>query len=157
MFGSFSQRIWLDEASVGAQGKLSFPPSPLPLGPHLPWAAGQESWPWVLRAPELATLPPQCRGARAAGVRSAVTGISTDTALHRTGCTQFITGSRAGCHLWGHPWPHHLACMLIKGKINRPGLVAPLPVPASSWLDLSWEGLSLLLGMVAREEETHPE
>ena len=30
-------------------------------------------------------------------------------------------------------------------------------MPGSSWLDLSREGLSLLLGMVAREEETHPE
>lgn len=59
------------------------------------------------------------------------------------------------------PWPCLLAHMLMKGKIDRPGLVAPRPVPGSgsvsSWLDLSREGLPLLLGMVAREEETHPE
>lgn len=55
------------------------------------------------------------------------------------------------------PGPHHLAHLLIKGKINDPGLVAPLPVLGSGWLSLSWEGLPLLRGMVARKEETHPE
>lgn len=35
--------------------------------------------------------------------------------------------------------------------------MAPLPVPGTGCLDLSWEGLSLLLGMVAREGETHSE
>lgn len=55
------------------------------------------------------------------------------------------------------PGPRHLARLLIKGKINDPGLVVPLPVLGSGSWGLSWEEPPLLLGMVAREEETHPE
>lgn len=55
------------------------------------------------------------------------------------------------------PGPCHLVRLLIKGKINDPALVAPLPVLGSGCLSLSWERLPLLRGMVAREEETHPE
>ena len=90
MFGSF-----LLKNLVG----IRFPPSLPPLWLHVPWAAGHEPGLWALRRTWAGPTTPQCRGAQAAGVRNAVTETSMDTALHRTGCTQFITRGQAGYHL----------------------------------------------------------
>lgn len=78
MFGSFLLKNLVGLSQPGSPGKAELPtaPPPPPLRLRGPWAAGQEPSPWALRRTWAGHATPQCRGAQAAGVKSAVTGTS---------------------------------------------------------------------------------
>lgn len=115
----------------GVVAKAESPPSPPALRLSVLRAAGHEPWPWARKRAWAGHTHPWHCDAQTAGVKLPSPEPAWTWPFAELDAPNLSLGAEQAAICRVAPGPRHLARLLIKGKINDPSLVVPLPVLGS--------------------------